>query len=169
VHGAKEQTMGTLRRTSLIWSIAAVSALLLAPVIVSGGSAAASSAPRPALPGSSKTIVLTRSSNGASVVAMKGDLVIVHLEGGRLRWSEASVPPSSSAATSVLKRLSGRTHKGASTTTFEVENHGTAQLQATGTPKCGASLGCTTVILLWQATVNVPVVDPPPPPLAPRP
>jgi hypothetical protein len=109
-------------------------------------------------PTSSNTVILTNASNGSSVTVSKGDLVVVHLSSPKLRWSEAHVVESSP----VLVLVSGSTStSGASTTVFRVANYGTAQLNALGSPVCAAASPCPTFVLQWQATVVVPVQDPP--------
>ncbi len=107
-----------------------------------------------------KKVTLTLSSNGSTVLASKGELVVVKLSGDHLRWSVAHAIQ----ATPVLRLVSdGTTTTGASTTVFRVVNYGTAELNATGTPVCDTSGGCPQYVLLWHATVDVPVVDPPAP------
>ena len=105
-------------------------------------------------------IVLTNASNGSTVVAAKGDLVRVKLKAtDGVRWSEAYVVPGASVSP-LVKKSGGVTSTGSSVTTFEVVGYGTAELEATGTPSC-TGVVCPTYVLLWQATVDVPVVDPP--------
>ena len=105
-----------------------------------------------------KKVVLTVSSSGSTVLATKGELVEVKLSGQHLRWSVTRVRQ----ATPVLALVSeGMTSSGASTTVYRVVNYGTAGLTATGTPICGSTGGCPQYVLLWHATVVVPVVDPP--------
>jgi hypothetical protein len=128
------------------------------------GVASTSPKAKPKSTSASTTIVLTNASNGSTVLATKGDLVVVELTGGPLQWSEAQAIESSP----VLVRLSGgTTPTGSSTTTFEVESDGTATVEATGTPICSpataaAATACPQYILLWRATVDVPQVDPTP-------
>lgn len=105
-----------------------------------------------------KKVTLTVSSNGSTVSASKGELVVVMLSGHHLSWSEAQVIQT----TPVLSLVSeGTTTTGASTTVFRVVNYGTAELTATGTPICSTAGGCPQFVLLWHAGVSVPVVDPP--------
>ncbi len=110
-----------------------------------------------------KKVTLTFGSDGATVLATKGELVEVKLSGHHLRWSEAQVIQS----TPVLALVSAATTaNGASDTVFKVINYGSAGLDATGTPICSAAAaaaGCPQYVLLWHATVDVPVVDPPGP------
>jgi hypothetical protein len=105
-------------------------------------------------------IVLTNSSNGQTVVAEKGDIVQVVLKSSNgVSWSEASVENASPNV--VLAKRSGHvTSTGSSVTTFTVVGYGSATLQATGSPKCTGSV-CPTYLVVWQATVDVPVQDPP--------
>jgi hypothetical protein len=133
---------------TVVISVGAVAALSVV-------SAAASTVPTPV---STKTVILTNSSNGSSVVASKGELIVVELSGGKLRWSTAQAIQS----TPVLVLVSGSTSTtGSSTTVFRVANYGTAQINATGYPICAAGKVCPQFVVLWQATVVVPVVDPP--------
>lgn len=130
----------------------AVSALALVSTstLVAGASLSA--------PPVAKKVTLTLSSNGSTVLASKGELVVVKLSGDHLRWSVAHAIQT----TPVLSLVSeGTTTTGASTTVFRVVNYGTAELNATGTPVCGTAGGCPQYVLLWHATVVVPVVDPP--------
>ena len=107
-----------------------------------------------------KEITLTTASSGSTVLATKGELVVVRLSGDHLRWSEATAVET----TPVLTRVSGSmTTTGSSVTVFRVTNYGTAGLSATGTPLCAAAVACPPFVVLWHATVDVPVVDPPPP------
>ncbi|HEY5251891.1 MAG TPA: hypothetical protein VIJ09_09530 [Acidimicrobiales bacterium] len=111
-------------------------------------------------PTSANTVILTNASNGSSVTATKGELVVVHLSGSHQRWSEANVVQSSP----VLVFVSGSTSAtGASTTVFRVTNYGTAQLNALGYPVCASTAvsPCPQFVVLWHATVDVPVQDPP--------
>ena len=134
--------------TSLVISLGAVVAL----------AAGTASAARVMPPTSANVAVLTNASNGSSVVATKGELIVVHLSSPHLRWSEAQAVQSSP----VLVFVSGSTSTtGASTTVFRVANYGTAQLNATGYPVCVSSKPCPTFVVLWQASVEVPVQDPP--------
>ncbi len=125
-----------------------------------GASAAVGSPSAVATSGPPAVIILTSSSNGRTVVATRGDLVQVRLTSvNGVRWTEASVVPS--ATVSPLVKESGHvTSTGSSVTTFEVVGYGSAGLEATGTPKC--TTVCPTYVLLWRATVVVPVQDPPP-------
>jgi hypothetical protein len=100
----------------------------------------------------------TLSSNGSTALASKGELVVVKLSGDHLRGSVAQAIQT----TPVLSLVSeGTTTTGASTTVFRVVSYGTAELSATGTPVCGTAGGCPQYVVLWHATVVVPVVDPP--------
>jgi hypothetical protein len=133
--------------------IACVAALGASTVVASPTAVAKTTAP-PAI------IILTNSSNGKTVLAEKGELVQVRLTSqDRVKWSEASVVPK--ATVSPLVKESGHVNpNGSSVTTFKVVGYGSAGLQATGTPKCTASV-CPKYVLLWKATVRVPVQDPP--------
>lgn len=132
----------------------AVSALAL----VSTSTLVASASP--STPPVVKKVTLTVSSNGSTVFASKGELVVVKLSGEHLQWSVAQAIQS----TPVLSLVSeGTTTNGASMTVFRVVNHGTAGLNATGTPVCPTAGGCPQYLVLWHATVVVPVVDPPAP------
>jgi hypothetical protein len=105
-----------------------------------------------------KKVTLTFASDGATVVATTGELVVVKLSGHHRDWSVAQVMQS----TPVLSLVSeGVTTTGASKTVFRVVNYGTAQLDATGTPICTDPGGCPQDVLLWHADIVVPVVDPP--------
>jgi hypothetical protein len=139
---------------------AGVVALALAGSAIGGVEAAATTATAPTLP---PVVVLTNTSSGTTVVATIGESVVVQLTGGHVRWTEASVvPPSTGAAVGVLTFVSGSTSlDGSSTTTFKVTHTGTARLQATGTSICPAGTACPPYVVLWQAGVSVPVVDPP--------
>jgi hypothetical protein len=107
-------------------------------------------------------IILTNSSSGSTVVAVKGDIVRVKLTAtGGVHWTEASVVPSTSVPP-LVKTSDGVTSTGSSVTNFKVVGYGSAQLEAIGTPTCTPSV-CPTYVVLWEATVDVPVVDPPPP------
>jgi hypothetical protein len=109
-------------------------------------------------PSTANTVILTNASDGTSVTATKGELVVVRLSANHLRWAEAQVVESSP----VLTFVSGKTSTtGASTTIFRVTNYGTAQLNALGYPICAAASPCPTFVLLWHANVDVPVKDPP--------
>ncbi len=111
-------------------------------------------------PAAVKTVTLTVAGNGITVLASKGERVVVELSGHHLRWSVARVTQS----TPVLKLVSeGITTTGASKTVFRVVNYGTAHLDATATPICSAATGCPQYVVLWHAGISVPVVDPPPP------
>jgi hypothetical protein len=105
-------------------------------------------------------IVLTNSSNGKTVVAEKGDIVQVDLKSiNGVSWSEASDIQTGPGV--VLMKKSGHiTSTGSSVTTFTVVGYGSATLQAIGTPPCTDGV-CPAYVLLWQATVDVPVQDPP--------
>jgi hypothetical protein len=105
-------------------------------------------------------IVLTNSSNGQTVLAQKGDIVQVDLKSiNGVRWSEAS--DMDATAGNVLVKKSGHiTSTGSSVTTFSVVGYGSATLEATGMPPC-TGVVCPQYLLVWQATVSVPVQDPP--------
>jgi hypothetical protein len=105
-------------------------------------------------------IVLTNSSNGQTVLAQKGDIVQVLLKSSNgVRWSEASVV--NAGPNVVLMKKSGHvTSTGSSVTTFAVVGYGSATLEATGMPPC-TGVVCPQYLLIWQATVDVPVQDPP--------
>ena len=106
------------------------------------------------------TVLLTNSDNGKTVRAAKGDTVVVELKSdGVLRWSEASVAPSSTTSPVLVKTGGQVSPNGSSTTTFLVVGYGSARLDALGRPNCTSV--CPQYILLWQATVSVPVHDPP--------
>lgn len=131
---------------------------------VSAFAAAGAKTPRrpPVIGGASTTVVLTNSSQGSTVIAHKGDRVVVRLKGVPLRWPEATAVPGSSAAPPVLVRESGSTSaNGSSTTTFLVASYGNEGINATGAPMCSAAMACPAYVLLWHATVSVPVLDPP--------
>jgi hypothetical protein len=131
-------------------------ATTLAGVSLATGTATAS----PATPPVAKKVTLTFSSDGATVLATKGELVVVKLAGHGLVWSAAQAVQT----TPVLRLVSERTTTtGASTTVFRVVNYGSADLDATGTSTCTAATGCPPFVLLWHASVTVPVVDPPGP------
>jgi len=155
--------MGVVMRKHLGSSVAVAVGLavaaLAAPAVGAIGAGAASTAPI------GTVVVLTNGSNGSTVVATVGETVVVQLTGGPLHWSEASAVPTAGSAAPVLAFVSGSTSpNGSSTTTFRVVRTGSAQLQATGAPTCtSAALACATYVVLWHATVAVPVVDPPSP------
>jgi hypothetical protein len=128
----------------------------LAVVSVGTGVAAASTPTPPVV----KKVTLTFASDGATVLATKGELVVVKLSSRGLHWSPAQAIQSTPVLTLVSQRT---TATGASTTVFQVVNYGTAELDATGTPTCAAATGCPQYVVLWHATVVVPVVDPPAP------
>ncbi len=139
-------------RTAVLVVGLAVSALALVSTGASSGAAASTTPPVV------KKVVLTVSSSGSTVLATKGELVVVKLSGHHLTWSVAEAQQT----TPVLALVSeGTTGAGGSTTVFRVVNYGTAGLTATGTPICGSVGGCPQFVLLWHATVVVPVVDPP--------
>jgi len=134
----------------------------LSVVMAFGAVAALASGPASAAkvkpPTASDTVILTNASNGSSVTATKGELVVVHLSSSHIRWAEAQVNQSSP----VLVFVSGsQSTTGASTTVFRVANYGTAQLTALGFPICAAAKPCPAFVELWQASVDVPVQDPP--------
>jgi len=132
-------------------ALSAMAAVSLLPA-EAGASSTATSVP--------KKVVLKVSSNGKTVDANVGDLVEVKLSGHHLQWSVAQLTQPSGALTLVSEKTSSN---GASVTVFRVANYGTASLDATGTPICKPTGACPPYIVLWQATVIVPVVDPPPP------
>ena len=128
----------------------------LAAVSAGTGVAVASAVTPPV----AKKVTLTFASDGTTVLATKGELVVVKLAGHGLRWSPAKV----NQTTPVLSLVSeGTTTTGVSTTVFRVVNYGTAELDATGTPNCATATGCPQFVVLWHATIVVPVVDPPAP------
>jgi hypothetical protein len=145
--------------SKVVVAVGLVAGALALPALGAAGAGAASTPPI------GTVVVLTNGSSGSTVVATVGETVVVELTGGPLRWSEAQTTPVASAAAPVLALVSGSTSSnGSSTTTFRVVHSGTASLQATGTPICtGAAVGCPTYVVLWHATVDVPVVDPPTP------
>ncbi len=155
--------MRVIRTSTAALGMGLALSLVAAPVLVAGtAGASVPSAATVTAPVSAKTVVLTNSSNGSSVLASKGELVVVKLSGDPLRWSEARAVPVTSAGSSVLVRVSGSTSTdGSSTTTFRVAQYGSAQVQATGTPICKPGKGCPQFVILWHATVVVPVLDPP--------
>jgi len=137
----------------------AVVALALVSAGTVGATASPSTPPSPPSPRVAKTVTLTLARNGSTVLATKGERVVVALSGDHLRWSVARADPSG-----VLSLVSeGDTATGASTTVFRVASYGTAELTATGTPVCPRAAACAQFVVLWHATVVVPVVDPPPP------
>src|SRR5271167_387023 len=107
-----------------------------------------------------KKATLTLSSNGSTVLASKGELVVVKLSGAHLHWSVARAIQTAPVLSLVSE---GTTTTGASTTVFRVISYGSAELSATGTPVCAGAGGCPQYAVLWHATVVVPVVDPPVP------
>jgi hypothetical protein len=154
--------MRIIRKSTVAFGIGLAISAVAAPALTAGNAAASTSSAVTVTPPVSKTVILTNSSNGSSVLASIGELVIVELSGGPLRWSEAQVVPVASAAAPVLVRVSGSTSaNGSSATTFRVANHGTAQIDATGTPMCAPQTACPQYVLLWHATVVVPAVEPP--------
>ena len=152
----------------LVWATG-VGALVagMAVVTVLGTAGAKAAAPTPTTTpttgtAASKTVALTNSSDGSTVIAGKGDLVVVALKGVPLRWSEATAAPGTATATPVLVKVSGSTSTdGSSITTFRVANYGAEGINAVGTPICAAAVACPMYAVLWHATVSVPVVDPP--------
>jgi predicted secreted protein len=146
--------MRALRKSILTVGASLVVALGAVATVAAGSASAARVTP----PTSTNTVILTNANNGSSVTATKGELVVVHLSSSRIRWPEAQVIESNP----VLVFVSGSTSTtGASTTVFRVANYGTAQLTATGYPICAAAKACPAFVILWQATVDVPVQDPP--------
>ena len=133
--------------------------LTLAAVLgVSAGAAVVGATPASSV--AVKQVTLTNASSGSTVLATKGELVVVKLSGGHLRWSVAHAVET----TPVLAPVSATTTTtGSSVTVFRVVNYGSAGITATGTPNCGTVGGCPQFELLWHATVVVPVVDPPGP------
>ena len=145
--------MRTLR--SSILTLGACLVVSLGTVVAVTTGTATARVPRPT---SANTVILTNASNGSTVTATKGELIVVHLSSSHQRWSEAQVVQSSP----VLVFVSGSTSAtGASTTVFRVTNYGTAQLNALGYPICAAAGPCPQFVVLWHATVDVPVQDPP--------
>jgi hypothetical protein len=155
--------MRMIRRSMVTFGMGIVLAAVLTPAIgLTSAEASTSSPTSVAAPASAKTIVLTNSSDGSTVLASIGDLVVVELSGGPLRWSEARAVPTTSATPPVLVRVSGSTSaNGSSTTTFRVATYGTARIDATGTPICSPGHACPQFVLLWQASVVVPTATPP--------
>ncbi len=159
--------MPTLSRRVVATGVALALSCLVLNAVGAGGAAARTTSGSARPPTSSAVVVLTNASDGSTVLATKGELVVVKLTGVPLRWSEAQAVETSA----VLTKLSGSTSTtGSSTTTFEVGSDGTAVVEATGTPLCtgtgtgtGAVVtsGCPPYVLLWHATVEVPQVDPP--------
>jgi hypothetical protein len=148
------------RKLTWVTGLAVVVAGLSA-VSVLAAAGATGAPPATATTGAS-TVVLTNSSNGSTVIAHKGDRVVVQLTGVPLRWSEATAVPGTSATTPVLVKKSGSTSaNGSSTTTFRVVNYGDEGINAVGAPICSPATACPTFELLWHATVSAPVVDPP--------
>ena len=148
--------MRMTRRSTVAFAISLVISVVAVTALGAGRVGASTST----APVSTKKVILTNSSNGSSVIATKGELVVVKLSGGQVRWSEAQAIQSNP----VLVRVSGSTSTtGSSKTTFRVANYGTAELDATGRPICNPAGGCPQYVLLWHATVVVPVVDPPAP------
>ncbi len=138
-----------VRRSTGSFGIGLVGSVLAAAVLGAGCAAT----PTVTRPVSTKLVTLTNSSNGSSVVASKGELVVVQLSEGPLQWSEAQAVQS----TPVLVRVSGSTSTtGSSMTTFRVANHGRVELKATGRPICGSGGACPQYVLLWHVTVVVP-------------
>ena len=137
-------------------------ATVVATAVLAGslGTGVASGAATKPVPSSSATVTLRFGSDGSTVLAHKGELVIVQLSGDHLRWSAATAVQSSPVLAPVS---SGVSSTGSSRTVFRVVGYGTAEVDATGTPLCVSSSGCVPFVLLWHATVVVPVVDPPGP------
>jgi hypothetical protein len=152
----------------LVWATG-LGALIAGVTVVAvlGTAGAKTAAPSPTATGTTgttapKTIVLTNSSDGSTVIAEKGDFVVVRLTGVPLRWTEATAAPGTGTAAPVLVKVSGSTStNGSSLTTFRVANYGVEGINAVGTPICRATAACPAYAVLWHATVSVPVVDPP--------
>ena len=88
---------------------------LAAPVLLAGGAGAATTT-TPVV----KSVTLTNTSSGTTVVATVGELVIVDLTGGTVHWTEPATAPVASAAAPVLVRESGSTSSnGSATATFD--------------------------------------------------
>jgi len=142
-----------LRKLGRVTGLTLVVAMAVWMAPIAAGASSATTVP--------KIVVLTNASSGSTVLATKGELVVVELTGGPIQWSEASVV-SPSAVSPVLAKVSGsRSATGSSRTTFRVVGSGLAKLDALGTPRCPTAGGCPQYVVLWQATVVVPVVDPP--------
>jgi hypothetical protein len=142
------------------FSVFGIGLVVSALAVVSVGTGVAAAATPTPTPPVVKKVTLTFKSDGATVLATKGELVVVKLSSRGLHWSPAQAIQSTPVLTLVSQ---GTTTTGASTTVFRVVNYGTAELDATGTPTCAAATGCPQYVLLWHATVVVPVVDPPAP------
>ena len=128
--------------------------------LVAGSGATGIAAATTVTPPVARKVTLTFASDGTTVLATKGEQVVVKLSGHGLRWS----PAQAIQTTPVLRLVSeGTTTTGASITVFQVVNYGTAELDATGTSICPTAKACPTFVLLWHASVVVPVVDPPTP------
>lgn len=154
-----------IKRPATVAAAAGLLVSLLAVAAFGAGGVGAVPAAKSRL--ASKTVLLTNSSDGSTVLATPGDLIVVELAGGQLRWSEAQSGGPPSTTPPVLERLSGSVSTdGSSTTTFRVVRYGLAEIDATGTPVCAsvaAVSACPQYVVLWHATVTVPVVDPPAP------
>ena len=136
---------------------------LLAALVLTAVTGTGVAAPATVTPPVVRTVPLTASSSGTTLLATKGERIVVKLSGGHLRWSAARAVQT----TPVLTQLSGGvTTTRASRTVFEVVGYGTAGLVATGTPVCAAAPTCPQFVVLWHVSVVVPVVDPPVPPVA---
>jgi hypothetical protein len=145
--------MSFLHRRGLMLGACLLAGSLILPLNAAGAGAVPVT---PAAATAPTLIVLTNSSDGTTVVARVGDFVEVELTGGPLRWTEAST-----SDTAVVTKVSGGVSSaGSSSTTFKVVGYGTAELTALGSPICGGSV-CPEYVVLWHASVVVPVVDPP--------
>ena len=148
-----------MRHRMSLFGLAAVAVVVMTAVTGTGVAAPATVTP-PVV----RTVTLTVSSSGSTLLATKGEQIVVKLSGRHLRWSAARAVQT----TPVLEQVSGGvTTTSASRTVFEVVGYGTAGLVATGTPVCAAArVACPQFVVLWHVNVVVPVLDPPVPPVA---
>lgn len=152
-----------IRRRALLGTALAVS-VVAAPAALGGGAGAATSSTATSTPPVQKKTVLTKASDGTTTSVTEGEVVVVKLASNGLQWTEASVSSPSAKAPAVLRKKSGRVNSdGSSVTRFLVVGYGSADLQATGTPKCATGVVCPPYVVRWQATVDSPAVDPPAP------
>lgn len=142
------------RRISLLATLAA--AMMAVTSLVSSAAGAipvgAAATPVPA----THVITLTVSSGGTTHLAAKGDIIRVDLVSKGIQWSPVTVTQSGT----VVVPLPVTTPVGVSL--YKVVGYGQATFTSLGTPKCTAAL-CPTYVILWQARIAVPVVDPPQP------
>lgn len=153
-----------VRKLTWVTGLVVIVAGLSAVSVFAAAGAKTSGRPPPATgaTGAPTTVVLTNSSDGSTVIAHRGDRVVVRLTGVPLRWSGATAVPGTNTTEPVLVKKSGSTSaNGSSTTTFRVINYGAEGINAVGAPICSAAMACPAYVLLWHATVSVPVVDPP--------